>query len=232
MTENKIPADAFYFERRCEKVFSELRGAADVEVKVAQFGDLSPLLSDPAIVFESMTKDGLPLGDEVQEYFFRPDEITAYWRLPLEESALIGEFRFCHVMRAVTENYLSDTWEGDDEEESNLYEELRVFDDTPRTGTGRMAALRATIGTTDPEIWFFDLRDGAMKMELDYASYLDAALTTKGVIGWQYLFCAPEDCGTGFASAAKRLKRMLTHLPQLFPDYDYSDLQTRLEERL
>ncbi|MDQ1012573.1 hypothetical protein QFZ82_007058 [Streptomyces sp. V4I23] len=231
MTGNEDSTVAFPFERRCEKALLELKDATGIDVNKAHFGDVSPLLSDPASVFESMAEDGLPLSQKVREYFFRHDEITACWRLEHEDSVMVGEFRLCHVMRAVTENYLSDIWESDNDQR-DLYEELRVFDDTPRTGTGRLAALRATDGATDPEIWFFDLREGAMKMELDYAGYLEAVLTTKGVLGWQYLFCAPEDCGTGFASVANRLNEMLTTLPRLFPDYDYSELRARLEARL
>ncbi|WP_091099661.1 hypothetical protein [Micromonospora citrea] len=91
--------------------------------------------------------------------------------------------------------------------------------------------MRATPGASDPEIWFHDLRDGALRMDLDYPGYLEALLVTKGVIGWQYLYCAPEDCGMGFFPLVDGLAEMLDVFPRLFPHHDYADLAARLRER-
>jgi hypothetical protein len=205
----------------------------EFRVAKAEFGKLSKLMQDPSPVFGSLAEHhDLALSEKVREYYFRYKEIAASWRSLDEDSEMVGEFRLSHVMRAVTQNHMDDVWEGDDDEERALYGELRVFDDTPRTGTGRMAALRATPGATDPEIWFYDLRDGALRMDLDYPGYLETLLITKGVIGWQYLYCAPEDCGMGFIPLVGGLKEMLEVFPRLFPDHDYTDLRARLEERL
>lgn len=115
-----------------------------------------------------------------------------------------------------------------------LYAELRWIDDTPMTGSGRGALLRATPGATDPEVWFFDMRADTktVKMELDYPGYLEAVLVTKGVIGWQYLYCDPADCGLRFSSCADGLEGMIEYFPRLFPEHDYTDLSKRLAERL
>ncbi|MDG9715537.1 hypothetical protein [Streptomyces sp. DH24] len=213
-------------------MFQELRSVDEFRVAKAEFGKLSKLMQDPAPVFESLAeRHGLPLNEAVRNYYFRHKEITASWRPLNEESEMVGEFRLSHLLSAVAQNHMDDVWEGDDEEERLLYGELRVFDDTPRTGTGRLAALRATRGATDPEIWFHDLRDGALRMDLDYPGYLETLLVTKGVIGWQYLYCAPEDCGMGFIPLVDGLKEMLDVFPRLFPHHDYTDLQARLRER-
>ncbi|MGW9589978.1 hypothetical protein ACWHLZ_06625 [Streptomyces chartreusis] len=223
----------FPYERSCARLFSELQGVDDFRVAKAEFGKLSKLMQDPSPVFDSLAdRHGLPLSDKVREHYFRYKEIAVSWRPLDEDSEMVGEFRLSHLLSAVTQGHMDDVWDGDDDEERALYGELRVFDDTPRTGTGRMAALRATPGAADPEIWFHDLRDGALQMDLDYPGYLEALLITKGVIGWQYLYCAPEDCGMGFIPLVDGLKEMLDVFPRLFPDHDYTDLRARLEARL
>ncbi|MFJ4276560.1 hypothetical protein [Streptomyces massasporeus] len=231
MTENDEALE-FPFEQRCASLFRGLRGINEFHVSKAEFGRLSKLMRDPEKVFASLAEDDdLPLSPRVQEYYFRHKEISLSWRPVDEDSEMIAEFHLSHVMRAVAQNHLGDIWEGDDDSQRALHEELRVFDDTPRTGTGRMAALRASRGATDPEIWYFDMREGAMPMELDYAGYLDTLLITKGVIGWQYLYCEPEYSGLGFIPLADGLKDMLEIFPRLFPEHDYTDLRARLEAR-
>lgn len=183
-------------------------------------------------VFEKLTRrHELPFNAAIRERFFRFDNIEAYWRSSNPESKIVGEFNLTHLYRSVLGKQMDPAWEEEDDEEPELYSELRVFDETPRTGSGRMAALRATPGTTNPEIWFFDMQ-GALEMDLDYATYLDTLLITKGTVGWQYLFCAAGLTTPGFAATVKGIKEMLQVFPQLFPDYDYSDLGARLEERV
>ncbi|MEU5977664.1 hypothetical protein [Streptomyces sp. NPDC047315] len=190
-------------------------------------------MDDADTVFESLTEyDSLPLSRIIQDYFFRYGSIEAAWRLRQPDSELVGEFKLSHIMSALVNKRMDKVWKGEDGRQRALYSELRVFDDTPQTGSGYMALMRATPGVSDPEIWFFDMRHGAMPMELDYPGYLEALLATKGVIGWQFLYCPPELSGSGLAPLARGLKEMLEVFPRLFPDHDYSDLQTRLQERL
>ncbi|MFI6698218.1 hypothetical protein ACIBJC_04455 [Streptomyces sp. NPDC050509] len=233
MTGNDETTLQFPFEVSCDKALREFRGVTELDVERARFGDISQLLADPAGVFQTLAaSEDLALSDLVQGHFFRHDNIAAHWRSRRADSRLVGEFSLTHIMRAIVENYMDDIWEGEDDWERKLYSELRFFDDTPRSGSGRMALLRATPGVTDPEVWFFDTRQGAMRMELDYPGYLDTLLVTKGAIGWQYLYVDPAFSGLGFASCSARLKEMLDVFPRLFPDHDYTDLRTRLQERL
>ncbi|MEU8852457.1 hypothetical protein AB0C70_41000 [Streptomyces sp. NPDC048564] len=233
MTGNNDTALRFPFEERCAQALRELGEAADLDVEVAEFGDVSQLLADPSGIFGTLASgEDLPLSERVQKNFFRHDRIAAHWRSRRADSRMVGEFSLTHIMRAVLEHYMDDIWEGEDDWERELYSRLRFFDDTPLSGSGRMALLRATPGVSDPEIWFFDTRQGAMRMELDYTAYLDAVLVTKGVMGWQYLYCEPADCGQGFVSSSAGLKEMVATFPALFPTHDYTDLRTRLEERL
>ncbi|MEU4496758.1 hypothetical protein AB0F96_25785 [Streptomyces sp. NPDC023998] len=221
------------FERRCARALEELRDNPELATSEARLGPTAKNLDDPAIVFESLAEDEqLPLDPTFRQYFFRFNDAKAHWRSPRAGSELVGEFHLTHLYRSVFENHMDYTWEGNNDSERELYRDLRIFDDTPSTGTGRMAALRATPGSTDPEIWYFDMRRGATRMDLGYGPYLDNLLVTKGTIGWQYLFCQVDLGDSSVRALADGLKEMLDVLPRLFPHYDYSQLRTRLEERL
>ncbi|MET7788388.1 hypothetical protein ABZS93_17510 [Streptomyces sp900116325] len=221
------------FERRCATALEELRHAPELDTTEARLGATAKNLDDPATVFESLAEDEeLPLDATFRQYFFRFNDVKASWRSSRPGSELVGEFHLTHLYRSIFENHMDDTWEGDSDWERELYRDLRIFDDTPSTGTGRMAALRATPGSVDPEIWYFDMRRGVTRMEIGYGPYLDNLLVTKGTIGWQYLYCEVDLGDPSVRALSEGLKEMLDVLPQLFPHYDYSHLIARLEARL
>ncbi|MEU9578119.1 hypothetical protein [Streptomyces chilikensis] len=221
---------SFPFEERCAKTLEEIRTTTGITAWEAQFGEVPRYLDDPDFVFESLTEDyDLPLNPRIRQYFFRFNRIEAHWESSRRDSEIVGEFHLTHLYST---RLLSHTWEGSDNAERALHQELRIFDDTPRTGTGRMAALRTPRGTRDPDVWFFDMRQGAMEMDLDYGTYLDTLLITKGTIGWQYLFCDVGFGNPGFTPVARGITEMLEAFPQIFPDYDYTDLKARLRERM
>ncbi|MET9561878.1 hypothetical protein [Streptomyces tauricus] len=117
--------------------------------------------------------------------------------------------------------------------------ELRVMDQTPRSGAGKLTYLRLKPGAGPLEIWYSDLADigtppyppGFVKMGITYAEYLDALLLTKGTYGWQYLY-TDVPLGRGFGGVRRYLQGMLELFPEIFPDHDYSSLRARLEARL
>ncbi|MFG3705269.1 hypothetical protein ACGF7U_11140 [Micromonospora sp. NPDC047670] len=222
----------YAFEARCARVLQEIGETIEFEVHRAQMDEIIHALDVAEEVFEELAEDyDLPLSHRIQEYFFRHGAVEAAWRSRRPGTALVGDFKLRHIMSAVGNLRMTRFWKGEDDAERSLFKDLRIFDDTPRTGSGRMALLRATPGTADPEIWFFDMRQGVVPMELDYPAYLETLLVTKGVIGWQYLYCQPEDCGMGFIPLVDGLQEMLDVFPRLFPDHDYADLRARLEAR-
>ncbi|WP_328869525.1 hypothetical protein OHT76_05065 [Streptomyces sp. NBC_00287] len=233
MTANNEEEFRYPFEERCAKLLQKIRETAEFDVHLAQFDEIVSLFDVAETVFEELAEeDDLPLSRRIQEYFFRYGAVEAAWRSRRPDTALVGEFKLHHIMSAVGNMRMTRYWKGEDDEERALYKDLRIIDDTPQTGSGRMSLLRATPGATDPEVWFFDMRQGAMPMELDYPAYVETLMVTKGVIGWQYLYCEPDRCGEGFFPLEDGLKEMLDVFPRLFPDHDYTDLRARLEERL
>ncbi|MEU9184571.1 hypothetical protein AB0D14_08390 [Streptomyces sp. NPDC048484] len=223
----------FPYERRCADMLRDLGECPDLTVSKARFGTISKILGDVDRVFKGLARDSeLSLVPEIREHFFRFNRIEAHWRSSSPDTELVGEIDLKHVYGSMAGRSLHHTWEGSDDEERALHRELRVFDDTPRSGTGRMAALRIVPGATNPEVWYLDMRQGAIPMELGYAAYLDILLITKGTIGWQYLYCDTGFGDPGFTSVAGGLKEMLEVFPRSFPDHDYAELRTRLQERL
>jgi hypothetical protein len=221
------------FEVSSARALQEISDCSALSVSEVRFGKISRTREESSRAFRTLDElYGIPFSPRVREYYFRFNEIETYWRSSNPELELVGEIHLTHLSRSVIENRLHLIWEGEGDRERELHKELKFFDDTPRTGSGHMALLRVPPGTADPEIWFFDMRQGAMPMDLDYGSYLDTLLITKGTIGWQYLYCDTGPGDPGFAPVSRGLRQMLDIFPGLFPDYDYSDLQTRLEERL
>lgn len=127
----------------------------------------------------------------------------------------------------------------DTEFQRQFLSELRVMDQTPRSGAGMITYIRLAPGTGPLEIWYSDVADigappyppGFVKMEITYRQYLDALLLTKGTYGWQYLYTDTR-LVRGFEEECEHLEGMLRLFPEIFPGYDYEPLAARLEERL
>ncbi|MFJ2202817.1 hypothetical protein ACIQPP_49155 [Streptomyces violaceusniger] len=90
------------------------------------------------------------------------------------------------------------------------------------------------------EIWYCDIADiggdpyppGYIKLDLSYSQYLEAPLLAKGVFGWQYLYAKMSLRDTSWSNVRNRLKVMVDVFPELFPQYDYTELRERFEARL
>ncbi|MEU5268983.1 hypothetical protein AB0G77_10620 [Streptomyces hygroscopicus] len=159
-------------------------------------------------------------------------KIASYWEGVGAVGNLAGEFRVPHFYRAIFEPAPPLAWEGSGEEERQLLAQFREIDGHPKSGTGLSVSVRLQPNMTPLEIWVWDPRLGAMKMDLDYLGYLEALALTKGAYGWQYLFTDASFIDDDFFHTAERVKSMLRVFPGIFPQYDYTDLQTRLEARL
>ncbi|WNE94943.1 hypothetical protein PS467_06065 [Streptomyces luomodiensis] len=127
----------------------------------------------------------------------------------------------------------------DTEFQRQFLSELRVMDQTPRSGAGMLTYIRLKPGLGPLEVWYSDVADigaspyppGFIKMDITYREYLDAILLTKGTYGWQYLY-TDISLARGFGEIRGYLEGMLELFPEIFPDHDYSPLVERLEARL
>jgi hypothetical protein len=115
--------------------------------------------------------------------------------------------------------------------EKELSEQFLLIDDFPEGGTDAYVALRLR-PADDPEIWYHEAERGALRLDLDYCTYLRMLAVTKGAVGWHFLFADISLSDSEFSSYAEPLKDMLTVLPVLFPDDSYAPLRERLAARL
>ncbi|WP_046495246.1 hypothetical protein [Streptomyces odonnellii] len=223
-------------ELRYLRILNELQDATEVQVFYEERGDIEEAVGEAPNAFALLEEwHGIRLAPELQRVFLRFDGISSHWSFTRGESSLSGEFSLRHLSAAMFATGEHLIHEEVDAERRVLYSEFRIFDEHPRTGAGTLAALRVpptATGLLSPEIWYYDSSDSELRLDLDYAQYLDTLLVTKGTNGWQYLYADVDLTDTGLGGVADDLSTMLDVFPKLFPAYDYSDLRARLEERL
>ncbi|GAA3727624.1 hypothetical protein GCM10022225_06220 [Plantactinospora mayteni] len=223
-------------ELRYRRMLDELQAAAGVEVFYEERGNVEEGLGEAPDAFALFEEwHGIRLAPELRRGFLRFDGISCHWRLRRGESSLSGEFSLRHLSAAFFATGEHLIHEDLDPERRVLYSGFRIFDEHARTGAGTLAALGippAATGLLSPEIWYYDSSDGELKLDLDYAQYIDTLLVTRGTNGWQYLYADVDLTESGLAGVGDDLRTMLDVFPELFPDHDYADLRTRLQERL
>ncbi|MFG2828970.1 hypothetical protein ACGFWI_16170 [Streptomyces sp. NPDC048434] len=223
-------------ELRYLKILDELQEAEEVDVHFEERGNIEETVGEAPEAFALISEwHGIDLSPELQRAFLRFDGVSCHWHMAKGNTSLNGEFSLRHLSAAMFATGDSLIHEDCSEAQRTLYSEFRIFDDHPRTGAGTLVALRVQDGTNDaisPEIWHYDSSDGAFRLDIDYAEYLDALLITKGTHGWQYLYADVDLGDSGFGGIADDMRNMLEVFPTLFPDYEYEPLRRRLEERL
>lgn len=217
---------------QCAKVMEDLNAAVGIDVDHAEIDvPTIAVLADPDWVFGDIEEHlGMPLNARFRDVFFAANRVQSFW-LSEDDDHLRGEFCLEPLHLALFRGHfpldgLGNTLTG---AERKVIRELRIIDQEPMAGTGRLTGMRAVPGSENPEIWFFDWRkDLLLKLDLDYASYLETVLVTKGTYGWQYLFADTDLQGPEFHDTLQGLTSMLEVFPALFPGHDYEDLRTRL----
>ncbi|MEV8432593.1 hypothetical protein [Streptomyces chartreusis] len=217
------------WEQEWSRIQEELRQNSGVRVLRDTQGSL---LLDAVPPVPGSAGEDVILEPSLYERSVRFSEIGSQWQTVDPYPAVTGEFFLTPLSKAVRENSpgFDDSLYSD--EERRIGAELHVIDDAPFTGAGSFGAIRIQPGVMTPEIWFSDHVRGMWLMDIDYGTYMENLRLTRGAFGWQHLFTeAPLD-DWDFERTADRIARMLDVLPQVFPDYDYTPLQERGEERL
>lgn len=198
-------------------------GIADLDV------DAGPTLAGIAELYR------MELAPHFRDSFVRFNRLWSRWRFETDRVRLNGEFRIGNLPVALATPPPPFSVNGTPPEMRRLHAELRVIDDRPDSGTGHQAAIRIQAGASDPELWYFHLGLGTIRMDIDYREYLDALVLTKGTAGWQFLYCdLTKDLRESYdvRTANRNLTTMLDVFPELFPGHDYSGLRDRLAARL
>ncbi|GAA4624445.1 hypothetical protein GCM10023196_024610 [Actinoallomurus vinaceus] len=196
---------------RLEHAITELESCGDIEVERRP--------PDP-----DLTPERLELVAEADEYH-------ADWATT--DGRVSGEFCVRNIHGCLVNGDLPLTDEGLEPGERRVLRELKIFDEAPFGGAGSVTGLRVLPEGGVPEIWHYvSTRTMLHRLHLDYGTYLDTLLITKGATGWQYLFADVDLTEPKHADTAGNLTAMLDIFPGLFPGHDYEPLRTRLRERL
>ncbi|MEV3988546.1 hypothetical protein AB0J57_06525 [Streptomyces sp. NPDC049837] len=215
-----------------------------LSVDRAKTGDLGEIFEEPPALFSYLPDwQGVVLDRALCRNTPRISELANRWRTDGSSGLpeLHGEFRITDLFTAVLQSPPELAWPGSSDAERQLFAEFRVIDDTPIAATGQLAAIRIQPHVEPLEIWYYDMdlnrAEGwdkqYVRLDLTYPQYVRQVALTKGVLGWQYLFTDEVSLRhPDFADVRNRLTSMLDVFPDLFPDWDYTDLLQRLEARL
>ncbi|NBE52379.1 hypothetical protein [Streptomyces boluensis] len=140
-----------------------------------------------------------------------------------------GEFRLHDIWCCLNGENLNFTDRHLSAEENETLQKLKVLDQCLESG--RLTGIYVS-ESGEGEIWFYDNNSRLLKrLDIDYRSYVQNLFTIKGTSGWQYLFTDTDLSGDKFDVLVDYLKNALNDFPTVFPEYDYTDLRTRLEAR-
>lgn len=221
------------YERRLRDTLDQLQANDSLRTIEADRGKLSEYLGDADKAFELIGRaEEAPLPAELARNFHRHSGLSLAWRALPPYQTVAGEFRLVDIAEALLAG--SPAWLTDmatSEQDRRFLEQLRVFDTQPIGGTGTCTAFRLTDGPTSPEIWYFDMTQGSVRLHTTYGDYLDTLLRTRGLYYWQYLFAEPDRNENAMSVALPTVRAGLDFLARAFPDDDLSDLRSRLEAR-
>ncbi|MFJ9588748.1 hypothetical protein [Streptomyces acidicola] len=189
------------------------------------------LLADADRVFERITAEWR-VDDVLRPYYFAADEYHAAWAAT--GGGVHGEF----LLRNIHDCLVG--WPHPPLADVNLppgdrsvLATLRIFDEAPYAGEGAVAGIRVPPKGGEPQIWFYvTTRTMFHRLHLDYGTYLETLLLTKGAFGWQYLFADVDLTAPQHSHTVENLTAMLDAFPRYFPGHDYEPLRARLRERL
>lgn len=173
-----------------------------------------------------------PVAARLQRSCFDQRQLHVEWS-STGDPHVHGEFCLENPLAALTEWYpaLSDPVLAS--RDRRVLASLKLVDQEPSGGTGRVAGMRVVDAGRDPELWFYDMPHRILvKLEINYVQYLEAVFTLRGASGWQFLFADVDLREPMFGSDVENLTAAFNLFYELFPDDDYSDLRARLEARL
>ncbi|MFI8826091.1 hypothetical protein [Streptomyces sp. NPDC053431] len=220
------------YEQKHLLAIAEVKGCARLRVLAEERGAISAAVENAADAFARIERrKGIRLDPELQRCFLRYSDLGLYWRGDGPYGDIAGEFYLPRLTKALLGGP-SESIAATNPEEAELYAQLRVIDYHPHGGTGTFSALRVATEGTSSEIWYYDMNRGIFPLDIDYCTYLDQVLVTRGFYGWQYLFADVSFRAREFAAIAVTARKSIDLLSALFPDAAYEPLESRLAQRL
>ncbi|MCX4963221.1 hypothetical protein OHA98_00010 [Streptomyces sp. NBC_00654] len=212
----------------------EIKNCNTIQVLGSENGPLGEFLGGADSAFRTLYRlKGIELDPSMKRSFHRHNGLGIYWRGTGEQESLAGEFRLVQILDAIiggAPKWL--TQEGWPEGDIALHSDFRIFDSQFMGGVGTFAALRMQSGAQNPEVWYFNVTYGSLKLDIGYADYMDYLLLTRGIYYWQYLFSEIPAEHYNFETIGSELEKSIDFLEEKFPESDYSELRSRLAVRI
>ena len=155
----------------------------------------------PQVVLEALEDGlGLRLPPQITSLYRQTDGFEFRWQWRDDEGQLRpgGAVRMVGFS-TVFGNWLGTLWdevEGVDPARLDFIWQLRGIDDTPGDsppGTTPMTVMQMEEEAPSYRLYLHDLEGGSYPLDLDLYGYVEAALETRGILGWQLLFCTGYD---------------------------------------
>lgn len=222
------------FEHRIQQMLDELKANPMLEIRRLDERPIDDYMGNTPE--EALAKidefTGITVPRGLGANFHRQGGLHVTWRAEADDDHAGGEFVLVHFGLAILDTVPD--WPADvatTDEEAELFGQFRFFDGQPDGGGGTTTGFRLVEDAEPTEVWHFDPYIGFLKLDIDYGTYLDMLLHTRGAYSWPYLFIDPAEAMSVLTGVVKSLTVGLDFLTRAFPKDDFSDLLDRLAVR-
>lgn len=227
-----VDRDPTPIERRFLEMIESLKRSDEIDVNGERKGAISEVVEDSTAGFSQLEElFDVTLDPVLRDYHVRYSDLGIHWYAAGASVGAGGEF----VLHELVDALMSgppDASSVRDDEERELFQQLRVIDYQPEGGVNAFAAVRLSGNTIAPQVWVYRFPYGAFALDLDYRGYLEALLLTKGFYGWHFLYTDVRLADARYAPLVDLIRTGLDFLKETLPDPRYEELETRLAERL
>ncbi|MER7049225.1 hypothetical protein [Streptomyces jumonjinensis] len=228
-------------ELRHARSLEEISSNPAIESRCGNPEELGVKLEDLLPLYEHNPDwEDVIIDDDLLDCALRFEDMGAAWHTKEDFPEILGEFNLLHFYDVFDQSSGPPPLSDSSPFQREFLSQLRVFDNTRRSGAGMLTYIRMQPAVTPLEIWYEDRAEIGtspypsylIKLDMSYCEYLQAVTLTKGTYGWQYLYTDVSLRDPQLHSEALYLQNMLEVFPKLFPAYDYAPLRQRLEARL
>jgi hypothetical protein len=152
----------------------------------------------PLVLLDTITGGlGIELPEPVESFYLTCDGFELRWHYLDEEGERhLGGDLVLFDFATTFDSWLGSLWGHFDEmssEELDFIWELRGVDATPSTDDERMTVLHIEEDDPSYDLYVHDRERGTYRMDLDFVTYVECAIESRGIPGWQLLFCPDYD---------------------------------------
>jgi hypothetical protein len=223
------------------RLIEELRNHRDIEIDM-EWGNFAPPVDDPSALYDllwQMNQDiaarvapGCVLDPALRPLVNRLAATADFkaglaWRYRLDGDERNGG-EFCWQMPLSPPDSAPAWWGDLPAEVRELHTRLCVLEYHPRTGDSVSVMLELRSGADSAPLWL-ERRGELHPMTIGITEYIERTVETRGLFGWQVLFCDWQDPADRALLELAVDRHGFEHLQRLFPDIDYQPYLQRYD---